>query len=136
MKRLIITIIVFLFLSSTAMADAILDGNFWKTLSDYPEEKCGQLCKLTFVRGVYDGMGFTAGLEMKKLFYMEGEGKDFYGNLVYALDKFYSDYKNINITVVEALIIISMELRGASQKEIEELKEYSRKRNLEKQQKK
>ncbi len=109
------------------------NGELWKDLSADPDQERGKLAKLMYVRGIYDGIAFSGEKDVKKMFYIECEGKNFYGNLVEALDDFYSDYRNINVTVTQALVIISAELRGAKKENIEALKEETRKMNLEKQ---
>lgn len=51
-----------------------------------------------------------------------------YGELTKALNQFYSDYKNYNVEIGEALITINAEMKGLSQETIEELKRELRKR--------
>jgi|GEM_PF-5016296 len=121
-----ITILIFLILvalSNAVYANAIMTGVDWKSLSNDPDPDRAKLYKLMFIRGLYEGLEFAGDTEMRKMFYYEGEGKNFYGNLVEALDKFYSDGHNMNITIVEALVIVSFELRGAKKEVIGGLKE-------------
>lgn len=123
MKKMILIFVILIALTNIVYADAIFNGVDWKIMGNDPDPDIAKLYKLLFVRGAYDGIGFAGDAEMKKMFYIEGEGKNFYGNLVNALDKFYSDDRNVNIIIVEALVIISCELRGAKQEVIEKLRE-------------
>ena len=134
MKKIIVTFTILCFFLCPIYAKNTFEqnGELWKDLSADPDQERGKLAKLMYVRGIYDGIAFSGEKDLKKMFYIEGEGKKFYGNLIEALDEFYSDYRNINISVIQALVIISAELRGAKKEKIEELKEETRKMNLEK----
>lgn len=123
MRKTILILVILVALFNVVYAGAIMTGVDWKSLGNDPDQDRAKLYKLMFVRGVYDGLGFAGDSEMKKMFYYEGEGNNFYGNLVEALDKFYLDSRNINITIVEALVIVSFELRGVKQEVIEGLRE-------------
>jgi len=86
-------------------------GNYWELLSTSPNP---HLCKIYFVRGIYEGLVIG---DSKKLdhFYT----KTSYETLIKALDQFYEDYRNENIFVVDALTVISMELRGTNKETVD-----------------
>lgn len=123
MRKMILILVILVALTNIVYAAPTITGVDWKSMGNDPDPDRAKFYKLLFVRGVYDGIGFDGSAEVWKMFYIEGEGKNFFGNLVNALDKFYSDNRNVNISIVEALVIISCELRGVKQEGIEKLRE-------------
>lgn len=125
MKKLILTLVILVVMTNIVYADAIWNGVDWKGLSNDPDQNRAMVFKLLFIRGIYDGVGFAnEDAEFKKAFFISES--DSYLNLIDALDKFYSNPRNINITIAEALFIVACGLRGEKQEVIEELTESGR----------
>jgi hypothetical protein len=96
------TICAFTFLLSLAYGQGVafgLNGLEWKTLSKLPGGATEE--KILIVRGIYDGLWMSGALE--KGYYCT---KRSYGLQVKALDNFYTDYRNYNIPVVNALQVV------------------------------
>ena len=111
------TIYVFSCLLSLAYGQEVrfgLNGLEWRTLSKLAGG--GTEEKILIVRGIYDGLWMSRALE--KGYYCT---KRSYGQQVKALDNFYTDYRNYNIPVVNALQVVCYELKGESESGIESL---------------
>ncbi len=106
----------------------IIDGYYW---ADFTREmaqdtKCPLIAnsmKISALRGAYEGlfMGNSPKVQEHKYPLV-----DSYWPLVEAVDQFYSDYQNKPLSLVWALEIINMELRGKPRKEIDERVRYFR----------
>jgi hypothetical protein len=116
------TICTFTFLLSLAYGQGVafgLNGLEWRTLSKLPGG--GTEEKILVVRGIYDGLWMSRGLE--KGYYCT---KRSYERQVEALDKFYTDYQNYKIPVVNALQVVCYELKGESEAGIASLLRHLR----------
>jgi len=114
LKQIAMGIIIMLCAGNAyARSEFYENGEFWKTLNNIPDKEIAKFTKTTFIKGIYDVIAFAGDKEIKQLFYHDAD--NFLIILTDGLDQFYSDYLNINIPVVEALSIISFELRGANQ---------------------
>ncbi len=88
------------------------DGTNWNKLSVYEKE--------AYLLGIYDG------ILLQKLYgdqytdHISWKTSNF--ESARELDKFYSDFKNVNIEVGEAIILFNAKSKGLSEKEIEEIK--------------
>ena len=111
------TIYAFTCLLSLAYGQGVsfgLNGLEWGTLSKLPAG--GKQEKMLIVRGIYDGLWMSKALE--KGYYCT---KRSYGQQVKALDNFYTDYRNYNIPLINALQVVCYELKGESEAGIESL---------------
>ncbi len=116
------TICAFTFLLSLAYGQGVafgLNGLEWRTLSKLPGG--GTEEKILVVRGIYDGLWMSGALE--KGYYCT---KRSYEQQVEALDKFYTDYQNYKIPVVNALQAVCYEEKGRSEAAIEDLLQFMR----------
>ncbi len=116
------TIYVFSCLLSLAYGQEVrlgMTGLEWGKLSKLPGG--GKEERILIVRGIYDGLWMSGGLE--KGYYCT---KISYEKQVKALDKFYTDYQNYNIPVVNALQAVCYEQRGRSEAAIEDLLRFMR----------
>jgi hypothetical protein len=75
-------------------------------------------------------IGFYDGLILQKVYGSEYTKyitwKMSYLDMAIEIDKFYADYKNMNIEVGEALIIFNAGIQGLSEKELDEMKRIFR----------
>jgi hypothetical protein len=99
--------------------NAGLNGEEWGILSKLPGG--GKEEKILMVRGIYDGLWMSRALE--KGYYCTNRS---YEQQVKALDNFYTDHRNYNIPVVNALQVICYELKGKSETGIENLLRFLR----------
>ena len=108
------------------------DGEQWnKTLSmkvtdTPPMRKSKEVIRKFFLRGIYEG--YLIGLTTSKLdeeqfakywnyYYHKGSYKD----IAHAVDRFYSDPKNLKIPITEALMVIKLDItnpRNASPEKV------------------
>jgi hypothetical protein len=96
-----------------------MTGLEWGELSKLPGG--GKEEKMLLVRGIYDGLWMSGGLE--KGYYCT---KRPYEKQVKTLDKFYTDYQNYNIPVVNALQAVCYEQKGESEAAIADLLRFMR----------
>jgi len=116
------TICVFSCLLSLAYGQGVrfgMNGLEWGELSRLPGG--GKERKILVVRGIYDGLWMSRGLENG--YYCTQRSCE---RQVKALNNFYRDDRNYNIPVVNALQVICYELKGRSEAGIEELLEFMR----------
>ena len=97
-----------------------MNGREWARLSTLPSG--GREAKMCTVRGIYDGLWMSRGLE--KGHYCTQET---YEHQVKALDDFYTDGRNHKIPVVNALQVVCYEIKGEPEAGIENLLEFLRK---------
>ncbi len=86
-----------------------------------------EICKLYFIRGIYEGYAVGAAMgaaddkgkadKIAELYYTDAS----YADLADKVDGFYQDIRNRKIPVAQALLIISMEMRGQSKEAIERM---------------
>ncbi len=112
MKTILVVTFIWVALLASPICSFSFDGPNWNRLSVY--EKEAYLA------------GFNDGFALQKLYgdrYAEYiSWKYSYFEIARGLDKFYSDNKNANFEVGEALIIYNAGVKGLSDKEIEEIK--------------
>lgn len=133
MRRLALALSIFIALANNLYGGErgripfLLNGESWRKLSQpdpvfsvpelSQEEKelvdvvMRETAKIWLIQGIYEGVwSFKDSQEEsgRDVYYYETD----YEQLVSAVDQFYSDSKNIRIPVVQALRIITMELRG------------------------
>lgn len=110
------------FVLSSAYGDEValgLNGLEWGRLSKLPAG--GREEKMLIVRGIFDGLWMSGSLE--KGYYCTTRS---YVNQVKALDQFYTDVRNYNIPVVNALQVVCYEHKGKSEAMIEDLLRFMR----------
>ena len=114
-KKIAALIISFIFFISAAGAGETLfvfDGIIWNRI---PDNDQGKLIKRYYVQGIYDGAFAMAGTKVKEKY----DCRDInHSDIIKLLDHFYKNKKNQKIPVSYAVVISSMELRGAEKKEI------------------
>jgi hypothetical protein len=100
-----------------------INGYSWNKLTEIQEP--GFLAKTFFLRGVVAGIGISDSPNKHTV------AENFFAadtqTLIKGLDKFYDDYRNINIPVALALEYVSMEIKGYSRSEIDKKIQMARK---------
>jgi len=89
-----------------------LDGKEWKEIAAVDPDGFN---RALLIRGFYEGVAW-ADVEDYDKFHPTGMN---YGNIVEALNQFYSDYKNINVYLGFALQIVTFEIQGADRSTVE-----------------
>lgn len=95
--------------------------------------------KMNYLLGIYDLVSWIPSVNYRK--YQDLKGKDVYVNdghnypyvfgttpsqMLKALDEFYSDYRNMNIRILNAIHVCQMEITGKSKEDIEWQTRYYR----------
>lgn len=119
MKRMIFVFcIMFLFIGYAHGESGKVgcDGGLWKRLNRNVDPATRQLVKVILVRGIYEGAWAVNEAEARETFFIYAR----YSTIAYALDRFYSDDRNIKIPITQALIVVSMELKREDKTAIED----------------
>src|SRR5207249_1622204 len=104
----------------TAPAQAQVTGELWRKLGEDPESRTS---KLSYVKGVIDGLAFGLGGDTYATVYPIHTDV---GTLVDGVDEFYAEPANRAVPVVWALRILNLKLTGQSQEFIDRELRYRR----------
>lgn len=119
-----IVLVVFSIGSVDASAKFMKDGNYWQTLEDSKNVLLGETAKVVFIRGIYDGVAFAGNEQIYSLLYMDED--DFILTVSDMLDGFYLNPENKKIPITQAIVIVTLDLRGSKNSVVQELTKKSR----------
>jgi hypothetical protein len=121
MKKLILALILVIGLSSVSYGEGRrvnlwFNGELWNSPELSSKDFLAQTMKVYLIRGVYEGIYYVNPKKLCSIYTCERN----YEDLVMALDKFYGDDENIKIPIVDALELVSMEIKGKDKTLIQE----------------
>jgi len=116
MRTLLLVVMVSIILVAVPMESYTFDGTRWKLMESNE--------KIAYLLGFYDGLISQRQYGSEYTEYITW--KMSYVDMAREIDKFYADYKNLNIEVGDALIIFNAGIRGLSDRELEEMKRLFR----------
>ncbi len=101
-----------------------MNGDYWRGVQKF--DNTGNI-RIALIRGIYEGLWYSDVERFLKYYHWQTS----YELLTEALDKFYSNDKNLKVYIAIALEIISAEIRGEDKKMIEYVLQKARKTGAE-----
>jgi len=121
MKRLILALILVMALSGISYGEGRrvnlwFNGELWNSPELSTKDFLAQTMKMYLIRGVFEGVYYISPKKLCAIYSCNSS----YEELVTALDKFYENNENVKIPIVDALELVSMEIKGEDKTLIQE----------------